>query len=157
MKRNPHLFRRMDSHRFITRIDHTTKNIMTLCKDLILVWKLYLQLTPWNRVLPEKLTSPQSRNSPHFMEPERSLPHSQEPATCPYPEPDLSSSGHPIPLLLRSILILSSHLSHGLLSRLFPSDLPAKTLYAPLVSSVRPTCLTYLILLSLITQMIFGE
>jgi len=28
-----------------------------------------------------------SRNSPHFMEPEGSLPHSQVPATCPYPEP----------------------------------------------------------------------
>ena len=28
-----------------------------------------------------------SRNSPHFMESEGSLPHSQVPATCPYPEP----------------------------------------------------------------------
>jgi len=28
----------------------------------------------------------QSRNFPHFMEPEGSLPHSQVPATCPYPE-----------------------------------------------------------------------
>ena len=31
------------------------------------------------------------RNSPHFMEPKRSLPHSQEPATCSYPEADWSS------------------------------------------------------------------
>ena len=31
------------------------------------------------------------RNSPHFMEPEGSLPHSQVPATCPYPEPARSS------------------------------------------------------------------
>jgi hypothetical protein len=31
--------------------------------------------------------SPSQKNSPHFMEPERSLPHSQLPATCPYPEP----------------------------------------------------------------------
>jgi hypothetical protein len=30
------------------------------------------------------------------MEPEGSLPHSQEPATCPYPEPDQSSTLHPI-------------------------------------------------------------
>jgi hypothetical protein len=29
-----------------------------------------------------------SRYSPHFMEPEGSLPHSQIPATCPYPKPD---------------------------------------------------------------------
>ena len=34
----------------------------------------------------EKLTDPQA-NSPHFMEPEGSLPYSQQPATCPYPEP----------------------------------------------------------------------
>ena len=32
-----------------------------------------------------------SRNSPQFMEPEGSLPHSQVPATCPYPEPVRSS------------------------------------------------------------------
>jgi hypothetical protein len=32
-----------------------------------------------------------SRNSPNFMETEGSLPHSQEPATCPYPKPDRSS------------------------------------------------------------------
>ena len=39
------------------------------------------------------------------MEPEGSLPHSQQPATCPYPKPDRSSPC-PIPLLGRSILIL---------------------------------------------------
>jgi hypothetical protein len=33
----------------------------------------------------------QSRNSPHFMEPEGSLPHSHVPATYPYPEPARSS------------------------------------------------------------------
>ena len=32
-----------------------------------------------------------SRISPHFMEPEGSLPHSQEPATSPYPETDQPS------------------------------------------------------------------
>ena len=32
-----------------------------------------------------------SRNSTHFLEPEGSLRHLQEPATCPYPEPDRSS------------------------------------------------------------------
>jgi hypothetical protein len=32
----------------------------------------------------------------HFMEPEGSLPHSQELTTCPYPEPDQSSPHHPI-------------------------------------------------------------
>jgi hypothetical protein len=60
-----------------------------------------------------------SRISQHFMEPEGSLPCSQEPSTGPYPEPDKSSSYHPI---LRSILILSSNLRLGLPSDLFPSD-----------------------------------
>ena len=36
-----------------------------------------LLLTPWSRVLLEKLTGSQPRNSPHYMEPEGSLPHSQ--------------------------------------------------------------------------------
>jgi len=40
----------------------------------------------------------QSRNSRHFMEPEGSLPYSQELATCPYPEPDQTFHA-PIPTL----------------------------------------------------------
>ena len=41
-----------------------------------------------------------SGNSPHFMETKRSQPHSQQPSTCPYPEPDLSSPCPlPIPVL----------------------------------------------------------
>jgi hypothetical protein len=39
-----------------------------------------------------------SRNSPHFMEPEGSLPHSQVSATCPCPEPARSSPYSYIPL-----------------------------------------------------------
>jgi hypothetical protein len=41
----------------------------------------------------------QSRNSPHFMEPEGSLPHSQQLAPYPYSEPDQSSPYLPIPVL----------------------------------------------------------
>jgi hypothetical protein len=37
--------------------------------------------------------------SQHFMEPEGSLPHSQELSTCPYPETGQSSPHHPIPPL----------------------------------------------------------
>jgi hypothetical protein len=37
-----------------------------------------------------------SRTSQHFMEPEGSLPSSQEPSTGPYPEPDQSNPYHPI-------------------------------------------------------------
>jgi hypothetical protein len=35
---------------------------------------------------------------PAFMEPESSLPYSQVPATCPYPEPAPSSPHNPHPL-----------------------------------------------------------
>jgi hypothetical protein len=43
------------------------------------------------------------------MQPESSLPHLQEPATCPYSEPDQPSPcSHPTSC--RSILILLSHL-----------------------------------------------
>jgi len=49
------------------------------------------------------------------MDPKGSLPHSQQPATCPYP----SSPCPPHPTSWRFILILSSHLCLGLPSGLF--------------------------------------
>jgi hypothetical protein len=56
-------------------------------------------VTTWNRILPEKLTVPQLvKMSTYFMQPKVSLPHSHQPATCPYPDQD-QSSHCPIPLL----------------------------------------------------------
>jgi len=50
---------------------------------------------PWSRVLLEKLTGFQLvKKFPAFMEPVGSLPHSQKPVSCPYPEP-IRSSPHP--------------------------------------------------------------
>ena len=81
------------------------------------------------------------------MEPEGSLPHSQDPPPVPF----LS-----LPTSWRFTLILSSHLSFGLPSGLFLSGFPTKTLCAPLLSPIRATCPAHLILFDLITRT-FGE
>ena len=74
-----------------------------------------------------------SRNSQHFMEPESSLPHSQVPTTCPYPEPDRSS---PCPishfLKIHLNIILSSMSRSPKWSLFF--NIPTKTLYARLLT-----------------------
>jgi hypothetical protein len=88
------------------------------------------------------------------MEPEGSLPCSQEPSTDPYPETDRSNPYHPI---LRSILILSTHLHVGLPSGLFLSGFPTNILHTFLVSPISATCPAHLILLHLIILIMFGE
>ena len=80
------------------------------------------------------------------MEPEGSLSHSKQHATCPYPEPDWSSQC-PFSTSRRSILILSSNLHLGLPNNLLPSCIPIKTLYATLYSPIRSTCPAHLITL----------
>ena len=86
--------------------------------------------TPWSTVLLEKLTGPQLvKKSPNFLEPEGSLPHSQESGNCPYSEPHRSSPS-PHPTSCRPILILSSHLRLGLpsgSSLRFPHQTPVCT------------------------------
>jgi len=91
------------------------------------------------------------------MELEGSLPHSQVPANCPYPEPTRSSPYPPHPISLRSILILSSHQHLGLPTGLFPSGFPTKTLFTPLLSPIPATCPAHFILLDYITRTIYGE
>jgi hypothetical protein len=62
--------------------------LLTYLLTYILTYLLTYLLTPWSRVLLEKLTGLQLvKKFPHFIEPEGSLPHSQVPATCPYPDP----------------------------------------------------------------------
>ena len=64
---------------------------------------------------------------------------------------------YPHPTSWRSILILSTHLSLGLPSGLFPSGFPTKTLYTSHSSPIRATCPNHLILLDFITRTILGE
>jgi len=69
------------------------------------------------------------------METEGSLPQSQVPATCPYPEPAQSSPYAQNPPSWR--FILSSLLRLGLPNGLFPSGFPTDTLYTTRTASTR--------------------
>ena len=91
------------------------------------------------------------------MKPESSLPHSHLPVHLSLPWATSIQSITPHPTSWRSILILSSHLRLGLPSGLFPSGFPTKTLYTPLLSPIRATRPTHLILFDLITRTILGE
>jgi len=90
------------------------------------------------------------------MEPDSSLPHSQVPATCPYPKPDYSSPC-PQTTSLKIHLNVISHLRLGLPSGLFPSGFSTKTLYTSLLSPIYVPCPAHPIPFYLITRTIFGE
>jgi len=90
------------------------------------------------------------------MEPERSLPYSQHPATC-NREPDKSSPRRPTPIASKYFLILSSHLRLGFPSCIVSSGYIMKILYAFLLSTFRDPSPAHLIRFDLITRIIFGE
>jgi hypothetical protein len=91
------------------------------------------------------------------MEPEISLPCSEEPSTGPYPEPRSIQSIPLHPISLRSILILSIHLHFHLPSGLFPSGFPTNILYALLVFHIHATCPAHLIFLGFTILIILGD
>ena len=83
------------------------------------------------------------------MESEGSMPHSQGLSNNSCPEPNQPNYPQ-IPISLRSILILPSHLRLGLPKGLFPVGLPVRILKALPPSSILATCRAHLNLLDLI-------
>ena len=115
-------------------------------------------LTPWSRVLLEKLTGlqlvkkfPAFHGTRSFIIALTSVRHLSLSWASPI------QSIYPHPTSWRSILILSTHPHLGLPNCLLPSGFPTKTLYTPLFSPIRDTCPAQLILLDFITRTILGE
>ena len=90
------------------------------------------------------------------MEPEGSLPHSQVPATCPYPEPARSSPYPHIPLPEGPPYYYPPIEAWNLQVVSFPRVSPPNSVYIS-AFSIRATCPTHLILNDFITRKTFGE
>ena len=115
-------------------------------------------LTPWSRVLLEKLTGFQLVNkfpafygTRRFITASTSARHLSLSWTRSIPSIPSNTNSW------RSILILSSHLGLGLPNSLFPPRSPIKSLYTPLLSPIPATCPAHLILLPSITRKMLGE
>ena len=124
----------------------------------LLIYLFTCLLTPWCRVLLEKLTGLQLvKKFPAFHGTRRFIiafiivRHMSLSWASPV------QSIYPHPTSWRSILILSTHLRLGLPSGFFPSGFPIKTLYTPLSSPICTTCPAHLIFLDFITRTILGE
>ena len=131
---------------------------VSLWTDLVHTYLVSYLLTPWCRVLLEKLTGlqlvkkfPAFHGTRRFITALTSVHHLSLSWATPI------QSIYPHPTSWRSILILSTHLRLGLPSGLLPSGFPSKTLYTPLSSPIRATCPAHLILLDFITRTILGE
>jgi len=94
-------------------------------------------LTPWSRVLLEKLTGSQLvKKFPAFYGTRRIIIAFTSARHLSLSSARSIQSMPAHPTSLRPILILSSHLRLGLTSGLFPSGFPTKTLYTPSLSLI---------------------
>ena len=115
-------------------------------------------LTPWCRVLLEKLTGLQLvKKFPAFHETRRFITAITSVRQLSLSWASPVQSIYPHPTSWRSILILSTHLRLGLPSGLLPSGFPTKTLYTSHSSPIRATYPAHVILLDFITRIILGE
>ena len=123
-----------------------------------MIYLLTYLLTPWCRVLLEKLTGlqlvkkfPTFHGNRRFSTALTSVRHLSLSWASPI------QSIYPHPTSWRFTLILSTHLCLGLPSGLLPSGFPTKTLYTSLSSPIRATWPAHFILLHFIIRTILGE
>ena len=115
-------------------------------------------LTPWSRVLLEKLTGSQLvKKLPALYGTRRFITTFTRGRHLSLSWATQIQSIPRHPTSWRPILILSSHFCLGLQSGFFFSGFPTKPLYTPLLSPIRATCPAPLILLHFITRTILGE
>ena len=91
------------------------------------------------------------------MQPQGSLPHSREPATCPYPEPDQSSLCTPLIHFLKIHFNVTFPSMPGSSKRSLSLRLPHQNPISISHFPLRPTSLAQIVLLDMITPIILGE
>ena len=138
--------------------DLKTANKLFENSELQILGNVTYLLTPWCRVLFEKLTGLQLvKKLPAFYGTQRFITALKSARHLSLSWANPIQSTYPHPTSWRSILILSTHLRLGLPSGLFPSGFPTKNIHAPLSTPIRAICPAHLILLDFITRTILGE